>query len=121
LTACAGIKSLVSLQAGDQQHSTYSKDGESMLTFEWHPQKAESNTEKHDVSFEEASTVFQDPLSLTINDPLHSTGEVRMVQIGISHHNRLLVVVHTERGDNIRIISARKANRKERGNYESDE
>ena len=92
-----------------------------MLTFEWHPQKAESNIEKHDVSFEEASTVFQDPLSLTINDPLHSTSEARMVQFGISHHNRLLVVVHTERGDKIRIISARKANRKERGNYESHE
>ena len=92
-----------------------------MLTFEWNPQKAKSNIEKHDVSFEEASTVFRDPLSLTIDDPLHSTGEARMVQIGISNHNRLLVVVHTERGDNIRIISARKANRKERGHYESHE
>ncbi len=50
-----------------------------MLTFEWDPQKAESNIEKHGVSFEEASTVFRDPLSLTIDDPLHSTGEVRMV------------------------------------------
>lgn len=92
-----------------------------MLTFEWNPQKAESNIEKHDVSFEEASTVFQDPLSLTINDPLHSTYEERMVQIGISHKNRLLVVIHTEKGDNIRIISARKANRRERNNYESHE
>jgi len=53
-------------------------------------------------------TVFRDPLSLTINDPLHSTGEDRMVQIEISHKNRLLVVVHTERGDSIRIISTRK-------------
>jgi len=92
-----------------------------MLTFEWDPQKAEVNIEKHGVSFEEASTVFRDTLSLTIDDPLHSTGEVRMVQIGISHKNRLLVVVHTERGDNIRIISARKATRKERNNYESNE
>lgn len=92
-----------------------------MLTFEWDPQKAESNIEKHGVSFEEASTVFRDPLSLTIDDPLHSTGEKRMVQIGISHKNRLLVVVHTERGDNIRIVSARKATKKERNNYESNE
>jgi len=92
-----------------------------MLTFEWDPQKAKSNIEKHGVSFEEASTVFRDPLSLTIDDPLHSTGELRMVQIGISHKDRLLVVVHTERGDNIRIISARKATKKERNNYESNE
>ena len=92
-----------------------------MLTFEWDPQKAESNNEKHGISFEEASTVFRDPLSLTIDDPLHSTGEVRMVQIGISHKNRLLVVVHTERENNIRIISARKATKKERDNYESSE
>ena len=92
-----------------------------MLTFEWDPQKAESNIEKHGVSFEEASTVFRDPLSLTIDDPLHSTGEVRMIQIGISHKNRLLVVVHTERENNIRIISARKATKKERNNYESNE
>jgi hypothetical protein len=69
----------------------------------------------------EASTVFRDPLSLTIDDPLHSTGEVRMIQIGISHKNRLLVVVHTERENNIRIISARKATKKERNNYESNE
>ena len=92
-----------------------------MLTFEWDPQKAESNIEKHGASFEEASTVFRDPLSLTIDDPLHSTAEVRMVQIGISHKNRLLVVVHTERGDKIRILSARKAIKKERNNYESNE
>jgi len=92
-----------------------------MLTFEWNPQKAESNINKHGVSFEEASTVFQDPLSLTIDDPLHSIDEERMVQIGISHKNRLLVVVHTEIGDTIRIISARKATKKERNNYESNE
>ena len=92
-----------------------------MFTFEWDPQKAEGNIEKHGVSFEEASTVFRDHLSLTIDGPLHSTGEVRMVQIGISHKNRLLVVVHTERGDNIRIVSTRKATKKERNNYESNE
>ena len=56
-----------------------------------------------------------------LDDPLHSTNEDRLVQIGISYKNRLLVVVYTERGDNTRIISARKATRKERNNYESNE
>ena len=84
-------------------------------------QKAKSNLKKHGVSFEEASTAFQDTLSLTIDDPLHSIDEERVVLIGMSNKNRLLVVVHTERGDNIRIISAKKATRKERKNYESNE
>lgn len=92
-----------------------------MLIFEWDPQKAKSNIEKHRVAFEEATTVFQDSLSLTIDDPLHSIDEERLVLIGMSHKNRLLVVVHTERGDNIRIIGARKATKKERKNYESNE
>ena len=92
-----------------------------MLIFEWDPQKAKSNLEKHGVSFEEASTAFQDTLSLTIDDPLHSIDEERVVLIGMSNKNRLLVVVHTERGDNIRIISAKKATKKERKNYESNE
>jgi len=92
-----------------------------MLIFEWDPQKAKSNLEKHGVSFEEASTAFEDPLSLTISDPLHSIDEERMVLIGMSHRDRALVVVHTEREDNIRIISAKKATRKERKNYESNE
>ncbi len=65
--------------------------------------------------------MFRDPLSLTIDNPLHSMGEVRMVQIGISHKNKLLIVVHIERGDNIRIISARQATKRERNNYESNE
>ena len=92
-----------------------------MLTFEWDPKKAESNIEKHGVSFEEASTAFRDPFSLTIDDPLHSKDEARMVQVGISNRNRLVVVVHTERGDNIPIISARKATNKERSQYEGNE
>ena len=92
-----------------------------MLIFEWEPQKAKSNIEKHGVSFEEASTAFQDTLSLAIDDPLHSIDEERVVLIGMSNKNRLLVVVHTERGDNIRIISARKATKEERKNYESNE
>ena len=92
-----------------------------MLIFEWKPQKAKSNLKKHGVSFEEASTAFQDTLSLTIDDPLHSIDEERVVLIGMSNKNRLLVVVHAERGDNIRIISARKATKEERKNYESNE
>lgn len=92
-----------------------------MLIFEWEPQKAKSNLKKHGVSFEEASTAFQDTLSLTIDDPLHSIDEERVVLIGMSNKNRLLVVVHAERGDNIRIISARKATKEERKNYESNE
>ncbi len=92
-----------------------------MLIFEWDPQKAKSNLEKHGVSFEEASTAFQDTLSLTIDDPLHSIDEERLILIGMSQENRILVVVHTERGDNIRIISPRKATKEERKSYESNE
>ena len=92
-----------------------------MLIFEWDPQKANSNLEKHGVSFEEASTAFQDTLSLTIDDPLHSIDEERVILIGMSQKNRILVVVHTERGDSIRIISARKATKEERESYESNE
>lgn len=72
------------------------------------------------VSFEGASTAFKDTLSLTIDDPLHSSDEKRLVLIGMSYNNRILVVVHTERGDNIRIISARKATKKERKYYENN-
>lgn len=92
-----------------------------MLIFEWDPRKAEDNVKKHGVSFEEASTVFGDVLSLTIDDPLHSKDEERMVQIGLSSKDRLLVVVYTEREDKIRIISSRKATRKERNHYEGNE
>ena len=89
-----------------------------MLPFEWDANKAASNLAKHAVSFEEAATVFGDPVSITIPDPAHSQIEVRFVILGRSHHGRLLVVVHTERGDNIRIISARLASRHERKQYE---
>ncbi|MBW2167467.1 MAG: BrnT family toxin [Deltaproteobacteria bacterium] len=91
-----------------------------MLIFEWDLKKAKTNLGKHGVSFEEACTAFKDPLSLTIDDPLHSNDEKRLVLIGMSYNNRMLVVVHTERGDNIRIISARKATKKERKYYESN-
>jgi uncharacterized DUF497 family protein len=88
------------------------------LKFEWDERKADQNRKKHGVSFEEASTVFGDPLSRTIPDPLHSEGEDRFVMLGESHGRRLLVVAFTERGPNIRIISARKATRRERKDYE---
>jgi uncharacterized protein len=91
-----------------------------MLSFEWDKQKALSNEQKHRISFDEASTVFGDPLSLTLHDPLHSENEERFVVIGTSHKNRVLVVVHTERGNDIRIISARKATKNERLQYESN-
>ncbi len=83
--------------------------------------KAKQSTKKHKVSFEEASTVFADPLSLTIPDPLHSEEEDRFVTMGMSIKGRLLAVVHTERGDAIRIISARLATSRERRAYERGE
>ena len=91
-----------------------------MLLFEWDPQKAKTNKQKHGVTFDEASSVFADTLSLTIHDPLHSRDEERFIIIGVSCKNRILTVVHTERGDNIRIISARKATKKEILYYEND-
>ena len=91
------------------------------LLFEWDSQKAERNMRTHGVSFDEASTSFRDPLSRTIGDPLHSEDEDRYVLIGQSIGERLLVVVHTERGERIRIISARLATTKERQSYEEDE
>ncbi|KAB2959807.1 MAG: BrnT family toxin [Candidatus Methylomirabilis oxygeniifera] len=89
------------------------------LVFEWDPRKARRNLAIHGVSFDEASTAFQDPLSKTIDDPLHSEDEERFVLLGHSHRNRLLVVVHTERGGRIRLISARLAANKERVMYEA--
>jgi uncharacterized protein len=87
--------------------------------FEWDTEKAESNLQKHGVSFEEAATVFFDPLSLTIPDPLHSDEENRFVTTGLSDQQRQLVVVHSEGDDRIRIISARLATPVERKKYES--
>jgi hypothetical protein len=89
-----------------------------MLLFEWDPAKARRNIETHGISFDEASTAFKDTLSVTIHDPLHSYEEDRFVLLGNSHRNRLLVIVHTERGNKIRIISARRATKKERKQYE---
>jgi len=88
------------------------------LTFEWDDRKAELNIHKHGVSFPEAATAFSDSLSLTVHDPDHSELEDRFVLLGCSVRGRILVVVHTERGDNIRIISSRLATRREAQTYE---
>ena len=88
------------------------------LEFEWDPRKAELNLKEHGVSFDEATTVFRDTLSITIADPDHSDSEDRFVDIGVSHRGQLLVVSYTERKDRIRIISARPPTRTERKSYE---
>jgi uncharacterized protein len=88
------------------------------LEFEWDSRKAKRNLRKHGVSFEEAISVFGDPLALTIADPFHSEDEDRFVVLGGSQRSRLIVVIFTDRGDRIRIISARKATRHERRDYE---
>lgn len=91
------------------------------LSFEWDENKARTNLARHGVSFEDASTVFGDPMSITIPDPAHSQAEDRWIILGHSQQGRLLVVVHTERGDNLRIISARPASRRERKQYEESQ
>ena len=88
------------------------------MQFEWDPKKAKSNLKKHEVSFEEAVTVFYDPLSATFDDPDHSDDEFRFVTIGFSSGNRLLCVSHLDRGEILRIISARPATAYERKRHE---
>ncbi|MBE7551804.1 MAG: BrnT family toxin [Candidatus Brocadiae bacterium] len=90
------------------------------LTFEWDAEKARENLRKHNVSFEEAKTIFDDPFSITIADPEHSVDEDRYIDIGLSTKGQFLVVVYTERGTNIRIISCRKATNLERRSYEQE-
>ncbi len=89
------------------------------MRFEWDPEKARRNVAKHGVSFEEAATAFGDPLSLTILDPDHAEEEDRFILLGQTYAGRLVVVVHTDRGENIRVISARLT-RRERKAYEND-
>lgn len=91
------------------------------LRFEWDPAKAAGNLVKHGVSFEEASTVFADPLGRIADDPRHSTEEPRFVLLGQSERQRLLAVMYTERADTIRLISARGATPRERRAYEEGE
>ena len=89
------------------------------MEFEWDQNKAEINKRKHGVSFSEATTIFGDPLEVTISDPDHSSGEYRFLSIGRSNSGELLIVSYTERQQNrIRIISARRATRQEQRYYE---
>jgi uncharacterized DUF497 family protein len=90
------------------------------LQFEWNPEKAASNLKKHEVTFEEAATVFDDPAFITLLDEAHSLIEERYLTIGLSAANRLLLIAHTEQEGQIRLISARKATKNERQFYEED-
>lgn len=89
------------------------------MDFAWDPVKAAANIQKHRVTFEEAKTVFDDPLAINIEDDEHSELEVREFIVGHSHQNRLLLVCFTERRDGIRLISARPVTRLERQDYET--
>lgn len=88
------------------------------MRFEWDGGKAKQNLKKHGVFFEEAATVFYDSMSATFDDLAHSIGEYRYITVGLSSRNRLIVVSHTDRDNNIRIISARLATTKERKKHE---
>ncbi len=88
------------------------------VNFEWDPAKASRNRRKHRVSFQEAATIFGDPLAITFPDPDHSASEQRFITLGTSSMNRILIVAHTDRDQNVRIISARKATHRERKHYE---
>jgi len=90
------------------------------MVFEWDTNKAATNLAKHGVSFDEAKTVFDDPLYIDFYDPDHSDDEYRYIMIGMSAQNRLLLVAYTERGDLIRLISAREATRVEKKAYEQN-
>ena len=92
-----------------------------MLRFEWDPRKAARNLAKHGVPFEEAATAFGDPLGRITSDPRHSVDEERFVLLGLSRQQRLLAVMFAERGEAIRIISARRAIPRERRDYEQRE
>lgn len=89
-----------------------------VLTFEWDQSKSERNEAKRGISFEEAKTVFNDPYAITLDDPDHSHGEYRFIDIGFSSKGEVLVVWYTERSENIRIIGCRKATRSERKKHE---
>jgi len=91
------------------------------FNFEWNENKAQLNLQKHGVSFDEAVSVFTDPLSITISDVEHSNNEPRYIDIGTSNENRLLVVIYTEQDQNIRLISCRPATSNERKSYESSQ
>lgn len=88
------------------------------MEFEWDESKAEANLRKHGVPFDEAGSVFGDPLAITYFDPAHSDEEDRFLTIGMSQEGRIVILSHTDRGDRIRILSAREATRGERKGYE---
>ncbi len=88
------------------------------MEFEWDPTKAALNLKRHHVTFQEAATVFGDPLSITVPDPDYSFGEQRSIIVGSSNRGRFFIVSHTERGDRIRVISARELTPRERKAYE---
>ena len=90
------------------------------MEFEWDPIKAAANLAKHEVSFEDAATIFGDPLGWVVTDPRHSLEEQRFVLLGQSQSQRLLAVMYAERREAIRIISARRATRREQRNYEEN-
>jgi hypothetical protein len=87
------------------------------LEFEWDPRKAAANLLRHGITFEDAATVFGDPLALTVSDPDHSEREHRFITMGETALGKIVVVSHTDRDDVIRIISARPATRKEHHEY----
>ena len=89
-----------------------------MIRILWSEKKNRQNIRKHKVDFNEAKTIFDDPLQISMNDPDHSFDERRYITIGISEQNRLLIIAHTFGDDKIRIITARKPTRRERKNYE---
>jgi len=84
------------------------------MIYEWDPKKAKANLRQHRVSFEEAATVFLDPLAVTYPDPDHSGDEIREITVGHSARHRVIFIYHTQRRDRIRIIGARKATARER-------
>lgn len=88
------------------------------MIYEWDPKKAKANLRRHGVSFEEAATVFLDPIALTYPDPDHSDEEPREISIGRSAKHRVLFLSHTRRGERTRLISVRKATKRERKQYE---
>ncbi len=88
------------------------------MHFEWDGRKAAANLRKHLVAFDEAVTVFYDPLAATFGDPDHSQGESRLIAVGYSSRGRLLVVSHVERGPATRLIGARRATARERARHE---
>lgn len=91
------------------------------MVYEWDPRKADHNLRKHGVSFDEALTVFMDPLAVTFDDPDHSCGEHRSITIGLSASRRILFIAHAERDERIRMISARRATRREARAYQETE